>query len=131
MQGASFRTHAQLLSAANPGKHISCGLPSQHYPSHHAPVPLRRADRWTFFTYPRQSSSSSINTVFLGHRPAFKMRYCTILAGLLSVAGAVNGLATSHVEIMEKLREVPEGWIAAAIPSPSRRMHFRVALTKV
>ncbi|KAF2488512.1 tripeptidyl-peptidase-like protein [Lophium mytilinum] len=31
---------------------------------------------------------------------------------------------------MEKLRGVPEGWKAAETPNPSRRMHFRIALTK-
>jgi tripeptidyl-peptidase-1 len=62
------------------------------------------------------------------------MRCSTLVAGLLSLAGAVSCLSTSHnedVEVMESLRGVPEGWEAASTPNPNSRMHFRIALTKV
>ena len=58
------------------------------------------------------------------------MRYSTLFAGLLSLA-VVNGRSTVHVEPVENLRRIPEGWTEAGAPEQTRRLHFRVAVRQV
>ena len=60
------------------------------------------------------------------------MRYSTLVAGLLSLAfTSVNCASTSHVEPVENLRHVPEGWKDVGAPEQTRRLHFRIAVHQV
>jgi tripeptidyl-peptidase-1 len=63
------------------------------------------------------------------------MRYGSILAGFLAVAG-VNSGATGHIEdgngeIVERLRGVPEGWSEIGTPAQDHKLHFRIAVRSV
>ncbi|ORY14941.1 tripeptidyl-peptidase-like protein [Clohesyomyces aquaticus] len=61
------------------------------------------------------------------------MRYSTVVAGLLSLAGVVNCASTSHVEPiepMEDLKRVPQGWEEVGAPAQTRRLHFRIAVSQ-
>lgn len=61
------------------------------------------------------------------------MRYSTLVAGLLSLAGVALSRSTSHVEPMEmeNLHRVPEGWKEVGAPSQDRRLQFRIAMHQV
>ncbi|KAF2652973.1 tripeptidyl-peptidase-like protein [Lophiostoma macrostomum CBS 122681] len=57
------------------------------------------------------------------------MRCTTLVAGLLSLAStAVYARSTSHVEPVEDLHHVPEGWKEVGAPEQTRRLHFRIAV---
>ncbi|KAF2194923.1 tripeptidyl-peptidase-like protein [Zopfia rhizophila CBS 207.26] len=56
------------------------------------------------------------------------MRFSTLAAGLLFLVGGANCASTSHIEPMEKLRTVPEGWKEIGAPAQDRRLHFRIAV---
>ncbi|KAH7053096.1 tripeptidyl-peptidase-like protein [Macrophomina phaseolina] len=56
------------------------------------------------------------------------MRATAVLAGLLSVAGAVNGLSFSAAELFEKLRGIPENWHQVGSPDAAQRLRFMIAV---
>ncbi|KAF2477048.1 tripeptidyl-peptidase-like protein [Lindgomyces ingoldianus] len=61
------------------------------------------------------------------------MRYSTLVAGVLSLAGVATCATTSHVETlepMENLQHVPQGWKEVGAPAQTRRLHFRIAVTQ-
>lgn len=59
------------------------------------------------------------------------MRASTIFAGLLSVAGVVNGLTFSAAELFEKLRAVPENWHQIGSPDAAQKLRFMIAVKQV
>ncbi|KAF2260496.1 tripeptidyl-peptidase-like protein [Lojkania enalia] len=56
------------------------------------------------------------------------MRTSALLAGLLTLGGVANCASTSHVEPVEDLRHVPQGWKEIGAPAQDRRLHFRIAV---
>ncbi|KAL1621006.1 Tripeptidyl-peptidase sed2 [Neofusicoccum ribis] len=56
------------------------------------------------------------------------MRAATLFAGLLSAAGAVNGLSFSATELFEKLRAVPENWYPVGSPDAAQKLRFMIAV---
>lgn len=60
------------------------------------------------------------------------MRYSTVIAGLLTLAStAVHGRSTYHLEPLENLRHVPNGWKEVGAPVQTRKLHFRIAVHQV
>ncbi|KAL9085329.1 MAG: hypothetical protein Q9165_007620 [Trypethelium subeluteriae] len=57
------------------------------------------------------------------------MRSFAVLAGLLCLSVA-NAFPTSDISLMETLHGVPEGWSEIGAPQPSKRLQFRIALTR-
>ncbi|KAK3641110.1 Tripeptidyl-peptidase sed2 [Elasticomyces elasticus] len=47
----------------------------------------------------------------------------TFFTGLLALA------ASGHAGVLESVHSTPEGWTEIGRPSPSTRMHFRIAMT--
>jgi tripeptidyl-peptidase-1 len=60
------------------------------------------------------------------------MHYSLLFARLLSLASTFAAArSTSHVEPVENLRRVPEGWKEVGTPAQARRLHFRIAVHQV
>jgi tripeptidyl-peptidase-1 len=60
------------------------------------------------------------------------MRFSVFGAGLLCLASTtIDAFSTSHVEPVENIRHVPEGWKEVGAPDQSRRLHFRIAVHQV
>ncbi|KAF2138489.1 uncharacterized protein K452DRAFT_256012 [Aplosporella prunicola CBS 121167] len=56
------------------------------------------------------------------------MRAATLVAGLLSLAGAVNGLSFANLERLEELRAVPKDWHQVGSPEADQKLRFMIAV---
>lgn len=59
------------------------------------------------------------------------MRTSVLFAGLLSLAGGINGLEVDNVKLFESLGGVPENWRQVSSVNASEVLRFMIAVKQV
>jgi tripeptidyl-peptidase-1 len=51
-----------------------------------------------------------------------------MITGLLALVGGATAIATASANLMESLRQVPDGWKSVGKPASDQRIHLRIAM---